>query len=76
MIFDGFLVAVAIVIAVCAIRSPIVRQLARGHGKSRPPHLSSNDHGIARKYGQDPLAHSRFREREDRGRHPGGSARR
>lgn len=64
MIFYGFLVAVAVVIAVCAIRSPIVRQLSRGHGKARPPFLSSNIHGTALKFGQDPLAQSEFRERE------------
>ena len=76
MIFDGFLVAVGIVLAVCAIRSPVLRQLVRGHGKGRPPFTGSNEHAIARKYGQDPLAQSRSRERAKGARLPRRSVRR
>lgn len=64
MFFYGFLVLVALGIAAFFIRSPIVRQLRRGHGIGRPWMSSSNLHGDAMKYGQDPRAISRSRERE------------
>jgi len=46
MIFWVFLVVVALGLALWAIRSPLVRQLRRGHGSARAPFSSSNDHGL------------------------------
>jgi hypothetical protein len=46
MYFYGFLVLVALGIALWATRSPVVRQIGRGHGKARGPNSSANDHGF------------------------------
>jgi hypothetical protein len=68
MVFYGFVVVVALVLVGLFVRSPVFRQVRRGHGTGRPPFTSSNDH--ANDYSSqsgpkvDPLAQPKRREWE------------
>jgi hypothetical protein len=65
MIFYAFLVLVALVAIVWAIRSPMIRQIRRGHGTGRQPFSSSNDDAFNRKQKVvDPMEKLRPREWE------------